>query len=56
MNKSEAIEGATRELKYLACKLQLKVRPGHVEYVSKTSAAAIIERIITELLTDGMAE
>ena len=53
MNKSEAIERAARELENLARKLRLQVRPGHVEYVSKGSAAAIVEGIITELLTDG---
>ena len=50
---SEAIERAARELENLARKLRVQARPGHVEYVSKADAAATIERIITDLLTDG---
>ena len=50
---SEAIERTARELENLARKLRIQTRPGHVEYVSKAAAAATIERIITDLLTDG---
>ena len=53
---SEAIERAARELENLARKLRIQARPGHVEYVSKVAAAASIERIITDLLTDGRAQ
>lgn len=52
----KAIERATRDLENLARKLRAQVRPGHVEYVSKADAAAIVERIITDLLTDGRGQ
>jgi hypothetical protein len=51
--QSEAIEQAARRLEGLARKLRMQARPGHVEYVSKADAAASIEGIITELLTNG---
>jgi len=53
---SEAIERAARELENLARKLRVQARPGHLEYVSKADAAATIERIITDLLTDGRGQ
>ncbi len=46
---SEAIERAARELENLAHKLRIQARPGHVDYISKTAAAANIKRIIAEL-------
>ena len=51
----KAIERTTRDLENLARKLRAQVRPGHVEYVSKADAAAIVERVITDLLQETRA-
>ena len=51
MSEQERIETAARRLEYLARKLRIQARPGHVEYTSKADAAANIESIITDLLT-----
>ena len=51
----KAIERATRDLRKPSPEAAAQVRPGHVEYVSKADAAAIVERIITDLLQEASA-